>query len=169
MLEQIRNARRVARSATFPVAIAMLTLLAAGPALADEPSFDISWQHRGGELTADVTVTQLSGEQGSYLFRVTYVRASGSTLEAIDGEREGAPGFRAKQCRVLHGADIGVDPGMTERRNLLQDLNQVLSAKLAGSTASRNELRQTHLVHGTPRVAGGQASRQIRGRPTAAG
>ena len=37
---------------------------------------------------------------------------------------------------------------MIEGSNVLQDLDQVLSAQLAGSTASRNELRQAQVAHG---------------------
>jgi hypothetical protein len=36
---------------------------------------------------------------------------------------------------------------MTVGRDLLQDLDQVLSAQLAGSTAGRNELREPQVVH----------------------
>jgi hypothetical protein len=36
---------------------------------------------------------------------------------------------------------------MVERGNLFQDLNQVLSSELAGSTASRNQRRQPNFGH----------------------
>jgi len=36
---------------------------------------------------------------------------------------------------------------MGDDRYLLQDLDQVLSAELAGSAAARHELCQTHLAH----------------------
>ena len=36
---------------------------------------------------------------------------------------------------------------MIEGSDLLQDLDQVLSAQLAGSTAGRNELRESQFAH----------------------
>jgi len=39
---------------------------------------------------------------------------------------------------------------MIERSDLPQDLDQVLGSELAGSTTGGNELRQSHVVHGTP-------------------
>jgi hypothetical protein len=36
---------------------------------------------------------------------------------------------------------------MIEGSDVLQDLDQVLSAQLAGSTAGRNELRQSQFAH----------------------
>jgi len=42
---------------------------------------------------------------------------------------------------------------MAKRRHRLQDLDQALSVQLAGSTAGRNELRESNLVHPVSRVA----------------
>ena len=57
----------------------------------------------------------------------------------------------AHEGRILHGAHVGFDPGVIEGSDLRQDLNQVLSTQLAGSTAGRNERRQSdRLAHDLP-------------------
>jgi len=45
---------------------------------------------------------------------------------------------------------------MMKRSDGLQDLDQALSGELAGSTAGRNELRQSNVVHIASCVSGGR-------------
>ncbi|MEE8165804.1 MAG: hypothetical protein V3T64_09565, partial [Myxococcota bacterium] len=58
--------------------------------------------------------------------------------DEIDGECECRTGIRTQQCGVLHRSEIRIDPGMGERGDPFQDLDQVLSSELAGSTAGGN-------------------------------
>jgi acyl-CoA synthetase (AMP-forming)/AMP-acid ligase II len=55
------------------------------------------------------------------------------------------------ELRVVddHGADVAVQPWVTECVDLFEDLDQALSAQLAGSTTGRHERRQSDLAHHT--------------------
>jgi hypothetical protein len=44
-----------------------------------------------------------------------------------------------QECGVLHRSQIWIDPGMIEGGDSFQDLDQVLSSELAGSTAGGNK------------------------------
>ena len=67
--------------------------------------------------------------------------------DEVHREDEGRAGFRAQQCRILHGSDLAAEPRVIERSYVLQDLDEALSGELAGSTASGDERRQSDLAH----------------------
>ena len=73
--------------------------------------------------------------------------------DEIDGESEGGAILRTHECRILHRGDVGIDPGMVEGSDFVQDPNQVLSAQFAGSVACRHELRQPDFAHCAASVA----------------
>ena len=67
--------------------------------------------------------------------------------DEVHGEHQRRAVFGAQEGRILHGPGLVDHPGMFERCDLSQDLDQVPRSQLAGSAAGGNQRRQSDLVH----------------------